>query len=131
KRVEPASFLYDLAPVAPDQDATHPGAVNRVGIPTDSPAVLLQAGPLRPIHVRSRRMAVPLVGVLGHDPEQPELAITANQQWRRRFLDGTGQRARAAEWVVTAVEVDRSARPERLDDGDALLESVEPLLEGR
>ena len=92
-------------------------------------AVLLEARPLATVGLGPAGMAVPLVGVPGDDPQQSQLAIATDQEWWRRLLHRTRETGGAPKGIVPAIQIDRPASPECPDDGDALLETVEPLLE--
>ena len=69
KRMHPAGTLLELAPIMPNHNPAHPGARDGIDIPADRTAMLLESRPLGAIGFRSRSMAVPLIGVLGDDPE--------------------------------------------------------------
>ena len=117
--------------VAADHDPSHPGTVNRSRVATHVAAVFLESSPLGAIRLRPGGMTVPFVRLLGHDSQQPGLAVTTNQEWWRRALDRARKCSSAAEPIVAAVDVHRRAGPQRLDDGDSFLQPVESLLERR
>src|SRR5205823_15017965 len=100
-------------------------------VTTHDAAVFFESSALAAIGLRSRGMTVPLIGVFRHDAQQPLLAVAANQQRGRRSLDRARERSSAAEPIVAAVDVHRPAGPQFLDDRDAFLQPVEPLLERR
>ena len=74
-------------------------------------------------------MTVPLVGLAGHDAKQPDFAVTPDEERRSRLLLGARICRGAAQRVVAFFEIDRSAGPQGLDDGNAFLETVEAFLE--
>ena len=105
--------------------------MNRIRVATHGATVLLESNALAAIRLWPGGMTVPFVSLFRDDSQQPPLAVATNQQRRRRSLDRARQRGRALESIVAAVDVHRPARPQRLDDGDAFLQPVEPLLEWR
>src|SRR5205823_11880053 len=98
---------------------------------TNRTAVLLEARALAAVGLRPAGMAIPLVGVPGDDPQQSQLAIAADQQRWCGLLQRTRVAGGAAGGIVPAINIDGPASPERPDDGDPLLETVEPLLQRR
>ena len=93
--------------------------------------MFFELGALDPIHLGRVGVTVPLIGLASHDAEQPDFAVTADQERRGRLLLGARICCGAPQRVVASVEVDRSAGPQGLDDGDPLLQTVEAFLERR
>src|SRR2546425_952911 len=111
ERLHPAAFFHELARVAADQNATHPGSPDRRRVAADRPAVFLELRALDAIHLGTGGMAIPLVGLASDDAEQPDFAVTPDQEGRRGLLHRPRVRHRAAKGVVPTLDIDRSAAP--------------------